>query len=58
MAEGQGFEPWDLLQSHDFQSCPFGRSGTPPGGFRQPVQAISARHGDESRKANADPRLG
>lgn len=32
MAEAKGFEPLDPLGSHDFQSCRFGRSRTPPCG--------------------------
>src|SRR5687768_6376006 len=32
-AEAKGFEPLDPLGSHDFQSCRFGRSRTPPGGI-------------------------
>ena len=30
LAEEVGFEPTDLCRSHDFQSCRFGRSRTPP----------------------------
>ena len=31
-AEAKGFEPLDPFRSHDFQSCRFGRSRTPPCG--------------------------
>jgi site-specific DNA recombinase len=31
LAEEVGFEPTDPCRSHDFQSCRFGRSRTPPG---------------------------
>jgi hypothetical protein len=30
VAEAEGFEPSDPFGSHDFQSCRFGRSRTPP----------------------------
>ncbi len=30
MAEGQGFEPWELLHSTVFKTAAFGRSATPP----------------------------
>ena len=33
-AEEVGFEPTDPCRSHDFQSCRFGRSRTPPKGYR------------------------
>ena len=32
MAEGVGFEPTEACTSHAFEACPFGRSGTLPGG--------------------------
>ena len=32
VAEEVGFEPTEGCPSHDFQSCRFGRSRTPPGG--------------------------
>ncbi len=32
VAEEVGFEPTEGFPSHDFQSCRFGRSRTPPGG--------------------------
>ncbi len=31
LAERVGFEPTEGFPSHDFQSCRFGRSRTPPG---------------------------
>ena len=34
-AEEVGFEPTDPCRSHDFQSCRFGRSRTPPRSLRQ-----------------------
>ena len=30
MAEGQGFEPWVALTTHDFESCAFDLSASPP----------------------------
>ena len=32
-AEGEGFEPSEPFSSHDFQSCTFGHSVTPPEGL-------------------------
>lgn len=32
MAEGQGFEPWDVLPSLVFKTSAFDRSATPPEG--------------------------
>ena len=44
VAEGEGFEPSVPFSTHDFQSCTFGHSVTPPGvelaeeeGFEPPV---------------------
>ena len=43
MAEEVGFEPTDPCRSHDFQSCRFGRSRTPPRRIRLvPRQATFA----------------
>ena len=30
LAEGVGFEPTEVVASHVFKTCPFGRSGNPP----------------------------
>ena len=40
MAEEVGFEPTEGFPSHDFQSCRFGRSRTPPG-FRRPLSEMN-----------------
>ncbi len=55
MAEGVGFEPTvrGLTRTHDFQSCPFGRSGTPPfqkhfnGPFSLPQDLLAEGEGFE-----------
>lgn len=33
MAEGQGFEPWEVLPSLVFKTSAFDRSATPPEGW-------------------------
>ncbi len=44
LAEEVGFEPTVPCRTHDFQSCRFGRSRTPPGARRQAPAPPGAEH--------------
>jgi hypothetical protein len=59
-AEEVGFEPTVSFPTHDFQSCRFGRSRTPPddGSSGRPRgQTVVTDRCDEEHVAAVDPRV-